>query len=73
MKLKETKQDRSLKNHQKYLNEWDKYEQKIQDHFTDKILYKYGSMKAALAAIARKEENIVPSVAALAKETKPLR
>ena len=33
VQIKETKDEKSLRHHQKYLEEWDKYEKYIQDHF----------------------------------------
>lgn len=35
VQIKETKDEKSLRHHQKYLEHWDKYEKYVQDHFEE--------------------------------------
>jgi hypothetical protein len=52
MAMKDTRDERSLGNYQRYLDEWDKYETKIRDHFAKKEIDKFGSEQEARKAHA---------------------
>lgn len=56
----ETQEERRLGNYQKYLKEWDKYEQNMQNHFDKKITEKYGSRARAQKMRKNKELLVSP-------------
>ena len=47
IQLSETKEERALISYQKHLKNWDRYEQRVEEHFNQKLIAEFGSLAKA--------------------------